>query len=413
MVKEMTNGRRMISKGLFILLAVLILQIPILLVKNLITDREDLLSETTTEISNQYGGRQTLCPPVLKIPYTTNTTNCKGETFVKELYAKLIPETAHINGDVQVETRNRSIYDILVYRADLHLSGSFVISEDFASFYKDKLYMYLSIGEMRGLADNLTASVNGKDYVFNLEDDGLRIELDLAGLSAGQVIDYSIDIDTRGAEALAFIPDASTLKVDLTSNHSTPSFGGTFLPDQRNVTEDGFDAHWTVTKFNTFGTINPSFHLDLIVPVSQYQQTTRATKYSFLIIMLVFMAIFLVEVVSRQEVNFIQYSVTGFSLCLFYLLLLSLSEYLAFSWAYLIASGMTVAALGGYFIGFLKSKTAIGCTSAVAVLYSFIYLLLNLETGSLLVGSLALFAILSVIMYFTRKNLSFSTPMTE
>jgi inner membrane protein len=87
-----------------------------------------------------------------------------------------------------------------------------------------------------------------------------------------------------------------------------------------------------------------------------------------------------------------------------------MSEYLAFGWAYLIASGMTVTALGGYFIGFLRSKTAVGCTVAVAVLYAFIYVLLNLETGSLLVGSLALFAILSLIMYFTRKNNLMENP---
>jgi len=141
-----------------------------------------------------------------------------------------------------------------------------------------------------------------------------------------------------------------------------------------------------------------------MVPVSQYQQTGRATKYSFLIILLVFAAIYLVETITRQEVNYIQYIVTGFSLCLFYLLLLSISEYLAFGWAYLIASGMTVTALGGYFIGFLRSRIAVFCTASVAVLYAFIYLLLNLETGSLLVGSLALFVILSLIMYFTRNN---------
>ena len=150
--------------------------------------------------------------------------------------------------------------------------------------------------------------------------------------------------------------------------------------------------------------------MEFVVPVSQYQQTTRAIKYSFLIILLVFTAIFLVEVISRQEVNYIQYIVTGFSLCLFYLLLLSISEYLAFGWAYLIASGMTVTALGGYFIGFFMSKTAVGCTVAVAILYAFIYVLLNLETGSLLVGSLALFVILSLIMYFTRKNNLMDNP---
>ena len=61
-----------------------------------------------------------------------------------------------------------------------------------------------------------------------------------------------------------------------------------------------------------------------MVPVSQYQQTSRAIKYFFLIICLVFTGIFLVEAVSGKSVNIVQYIVTGFSLCLFYLLLLPL-----------------------------------------------------------------------------------------
>ena len=116
-----------------------------------------------------------------------------------------------------------------------------------------------------------------------------------------------------------------------------------------------------------------------------------------------FTGIFLVEAVSGKSVNIVQYIVTGFSLCLFYLLLLSFSEYMVFALAYVLASALTVGALGAYFVAILRSRIAWMFTLAVAVIYAFIYLLLNLETGSLLVGSLALFLILCVIMYFTRN----------
>ena len=109
------------------------------------------------------------------------------------------------------------------------------------------------------------------------------------------------------------------------------------------------------------------------------------------------------EAVSGKSVNIVQYIVTGFSLCLFYLLLLSFSEYMAFALAYVLASVLTVGSLGAYFVAILRSRIAWMFTLAVAVIYAFIYLLLNLETGSLLVGSLALFLILGVIMYFTRN----------
>lgn len=404
MTKENTFGRSMLKKGVFILLAVLVLQIPILLVNFLISEREELSAETEIEVSKQWAGVQDIYPPSLKIPYQSKEVNSKGETLLKDAVRVVEPEVAKVTGDVSVTTLHRSIYDVPVYRADLGITGHFELSDDDFAVYKDKLYMYISLGEMRGLEDNITASVNGREYQFELADDGLRIELDPAGFAAGSSIDYSIDIRTKGAKSLRFRPEAAAFNVDIRSDHPSPSFGGAFLPDERNVTDEGFEAQWTVTEMNTFGECDPVFYVDLMVPVSQYQQTGRATKYSFLIILLVFAAIYLVETITRQEVNYIQYIVTGFSLCLFYLLLLSISEYLAFGWAYLIASGMTVTALGGYFIGFLRSRIAVFCTASVAVLYAFIYLLLNLETGSLLVGSLALFVILSLIMYFTRNN---------
>jgi inner membrane protein len=285
------------------------------------------------------------------------------------------------------------------------------IEEDL-EYYNGTVYLYLPVGHFKGL-ENITAKVDGKDYIFELSENGIRIELDMANLQAGQIINYSVSYTTSGAQYLKFNPNSGTFKVNLSSKYTSPSFNGTFLPNERTIDDNGFKAEWTVTKFNTYGIDYKTFYVEFIVPVTQYQQATRATKYSFLIILLVFTAIFLVEVISRQEVNYIQYIVTGFSLCLFYLLLLSISEYLAFGWAYLIASGMTVLALGGYFIGFLRSKTAVGCTVAVAILYAFIYMLLNLETGSLLVGSLALFVILSLIMYFTRKNNLMDSPSDE
>lgn len=404
MTAENSNGRSVLKKGLFIILAVLVLQIPVLLIKGLINDREDISSEAETEVSKQWGGSQTIYPPELRIPYKVKKTDSNGNfAFISEVKT-LQPEEADVNGYVKVTTLKRSIYEIPVYQADMKIDGSFVIDEDDVVNHDGKIYLYLPVGETMGIEDNITAVVDGKDYMFDLSEAGLRVELETGALTAGQEIQYSINLKTRGAAQLNFRPKAATFKVNLTSDHPSPGFNGDFLPVERNVTDNGFEAKWVVTDFNTYGVINPQFHVELVVPVSQYQQTTRATKYSFLIIIFVMVAIFLVETVSRQEVTYIQYVVTGLSLCLFYLLLLSISEYLAFSWAYLIASGMTVVALGGYFIGFLRSGIAIACTTVVAALYGFIYILLNLETGSLLVGSLALFAILSVIMYFTRKN---------
>lgn len=135
-------------------------------------------------------------------------------------------------------------------------------------------------------------------------------------------------------------------------------------------------------------------------------------KYSFLIVILILSVIFLVESITKSKINIVQYLVTGLSLCLFYLLLLSICEYISFGWAYLIAAAMTTGALGGYFYGFLKSKIAGVFTLATGILYAFIYMHLQMESGALLCATLALFVILCVIMYFTRNQGAFESRET-
>ena len=59
----------MFKKGLFIILAVLVLQIPVLLINGLIIDREGILDKTEEEISKQWGGKQTIYAPEIRLPY--------------------------------------------------------------------------------------------------------------------------------------------------------------------------------------------------------------------------------------------------------------------------------------------------------------------------------------------------------
>ena len=130
MQKKMTNGRRMIFKGLYILLAVLVLQVPILHVNRLISSREELSSQTIEGVSGQYGGKQTIYPPVLRMPYKTTEKDGKGGTVVKDAVHKIDANKAEVTGNLQVETLHRSIYDVNVYQADLRIKGSFVISSE-------------------------------------------------------------------------------------------------------------------------------------------------------------------------------------------------------------------------------------------------------------------------------------------
>ena len=125
-------------------------------------------------------------------------------------------------------------------------------------------------------------------------------------------------------------------------------------------------------------------------------------KYGILIILLVFIAGLILELAGKRQINLIQYLVIGLSLVLFYALVLSFSEFMAFGTAYALAAAMTTLALLVYFRGILRDRSAYLLVALVALAYIVSYVLVQMETYALLSGTLILFLLLAVVMYFTR-----------
>jgi inner membrane protein len=147
-----------------------------------------------------------------------------------------------------------------------------------------------------------------------------------------------------------------------------------------------------------------SFGVGLATPVDIYQQADRSTKYGVLFIALTFLAFFIVETLYGVSVHPVQYLMAGGALCLFYLLLLSLSEHLPFTLSYAVAAGATTALVGTYGRTMLGArKPAASTAGLLAGLYACLYVVLQLEDYALLVGSLALFVILALSMFVTRR----------
>jgi inner membrane protein len=110
------------------------------------------------------------------------------------------------------------------------------------------------------------------------------------------------------------------------------------------------------------------------------------------------------ELVKRLRIHPIQYLLVGFALALFFLLLLSLSEHIAFGYAYLAASGACIGLLGFYLSFVFRSvRLGGGFAGLLAMLYAALYGLLLSEDKALMLGSLLLFAILACIMLVTRR----------
>lgn len=398
-----TNG--ILLKGCFVLVVALVLQIPVMMVKGLVNDRKELSSEVKSELTSSWGGAMEVTAPKLQVPVTVEVDN------KKETVNRVIPSSeVSVEADVNSQVRRRSIYEIPVYSADVVVTGKIELTSESLASCSGAIRLALPFNKLKGIEGRPVVVVDGKEYGVKVVDKGLVAELPYDLVASSNVLEYVIRIKSNGMDRIRFYPQGSVYKVNMKSNYSSPGFKGSYLPVDRTVSDTGFEAQWIVTDLNTFASTSPYFDVEFVIPASLYQQSERAIKYSFLIILLVFVSIFLVESITGCRVNIVQYIVTGLSLCLFYLLLLSISEYLSFGWSYVIASAMTIIALGAYFYGFLKSKVAISFTGAVACLYGFIYILLQMETGALLAGTIALFVILCVIMYYTRRHDLFDHP---
>ncbi|KVF14575.1 cell envelope integrity protein CreD [Burkholderia cepacia] len=423
------------------LLALLIL-IPLQMVQSIVHERSAYRMDALQSIWSSYAGPQTVSGPVLVVPYTEVTrvrdetpaggatkTSLRSET--KRLL--VFPKTLNVDGTLTTSVRYRGIHKALVYELTSRLTGTLALpdlkklpqADGHVSFKVDNAYVAIGIGDIRGLTAQPDLRIGGAR--FDVEQgtrldslrQGVHANVDLAALAeagagAGAVVPFSIDLPLRGAESVAFAPVGDQNDFSLKSTWPHPSFDGAFLPNNRTVDARGFTGNWRVTSFNTkareqIATGNGDSAIEtasvsMIEPVNVYLQAERATKYGALFVMLTFASFFMYELVKRLRIHPIQYTLVGLSLALFFLLLLSLSEHIAFAYAYLAASGACIGLLGFYLSFVLHSvKRGAVFSALLAVLYAALYGLLLSEDNALMLGSLLLFAILAGIMTLTRR----------
>jgi inner membrane protein len=147
-----------------------------------------------------------------------------------------------------------------------------------------------------------------------------------------------------------------------------------------------------------------AFGVNLFEGVNAYRVIERAIKYGVLFIALVFAVFFLFETCAGARLNALNYLLVGAALCLFYLGLLALSEFVAFGAAYAGAASASVGLIGCYSWHILaRAVRAWLITAMLGGVYAYLYFVLHMEDYSLLAGTAALFAILAVVMYATRR----------
>jgi len=223
--------------------------------------------------------------------------------------------------------------------------------------------------------------------------------------------EITVSVSIKGIDKLMFQQISKKTDIALKSNWIDPSFTGSMLPSKRSIDQNGFQAKWELTSLLNSSGKSPqilseddSFGVSLFMPVNVYSLTDRSIKYAILFIGFTFLAFFLFEIFGQLKIHPFQYLLVGFALTIFYLLLLSLSEFMNFALSYFIASTATIGLIVMYSakILYAKSRTFI-MGGMLTILYAFLYILLQLDQYSLLLGSMALFIVLASVMYLTRN----------
>ena len=144
--------------------------------------------------------------------------------------------------------------------------------------------------------------------------------------------------------------------------------------------------------------------MNLIVPVDEYQKSMRSAKYAVMFITLTFLLFFFVQILNNVRIHPIQYIIVGLALCVFYTLLVALSEHIAFKYSYLISSVSIISMITLYAHSIAKNRRLTKVIGLILVLlYLFIYSIIQMQDYALLMGSIGLFLVLGTIMYLSRK----------
>lgn len=432
----------------FVIIAVLIgvMTIPLGMVNDIVEERTRLYRGVLSEISGTWGHQQNLQGPALFIPYTEKyvteviKTDKDGyerkvnKTSYKQRTAIVLPEGLKIKVDLKGQTRKRSLYESLVYTADLKVSGDFQrpdiksLSDHIDKIHWNRAWFALGISDTQAI--NKVSSLQWKKSIQVDFEPGTKVvktiasgfhaplDLTLVENSTNSDINYpfELNMNINGSQGFYFSPFGKTTDVTIVSDWPHPSFQGNVLPDMHEVSDQGFEAKWSVPNLarnypqlwtletQQFNVNEFKAGVNLFESVSLYSQITRAIKYGVLFFALTYITFLIFELGIGRRLHIVQYGMIGLALSMFYLTLLSMAEHAGFFNAYISAAAIIIVMISLYAFAAIRSFGRTGIVVILlAGLYTMLYSLLKLEDYALLAGTVLLLVILAVMMYFTRN----------
>jgi inner membrane protein len=442
-------------------LMVLLLGIPLLSVYALLWDRKTTAEKVQTDIVAGWGRAQNLNGPYLVVPFNRRISEMVGEAGKERRVERIVrdaliiaPSTLSIDANLSPERRKRTLFESIVYTADIDVRGAYSMPDlNPLGVTADQLewqngYILMAFDDAVGLGGSIPKlSVAGR----TLEFEPANREVTLGGVSLLSGMDatalqtapisFSGKIAVKGSSNFGVAAVAKEMDVRLRSPWPSPSFNNGFLPDKRTIDTKGFDSTWKLSylalnrpivgissganptvrseaggddmyRAKAASSYEPTYTasqsvsagVSLINPVDLYGQVGRAVKYGFLFLGLTFLVFFLYDVVAGRAISSVAYALVGLGLVIFFVLLLAFAEYISFTPAYIIASVACIGLIAAYSKSVLGNWQRAGVIAGVlSLLYAFLYVLLQLDEYALLIGSVALFLSLAVLMYATRN----------
>ena len=429
---------------------VLVMNIPMSLVSDVVWERARYSDETVADISREWGGPQLLSGPVLVIPVTEEQRREKRQIATdpqtglslrdadgrllyemveeRETVTKppvyLSPEALDYRVDMTSQTRQRGIFEVPVYSAAIEVAFTFdtslldgVLAPGETAIWSEAS-VRTTLGSSRGLRGE-AALVSGAE-AFPLEP--LQSSGEGSGVAA-QVGDpraldgFILTLGLNGAQSFGVTATGRLTRLALTSDWPDPSFDGSFLPDARDIREDGFSADWTVPHLarglpavsrewtDSIARKTASMEVRFLTPNDFYQKAWRASRYGILFVAMTFLTILLMDRAGGRPSHPVQFLMVGLAQAVFILLLVSYAEHLGFGAAYAIAAAATVLLISAYAWKGMRFGRRAGLLGVVlAAVYAVLFLVLRSTDYALLAGSTLAFLALGGTMFATRND---------
>ena len=405
--------------------------VPNMFISGLIEEREGRQASVKQEIARNWGPEQNFYTPTLVIPHQFGDR--------ARQYIKIAPARLDLAANLTPQERKRGLFQATVYEGKVEMNGAFVVpaearlreiisDRDSRILWNEAMIAFGTASDFTGLRSTDNITIDGIEQTLLPCLDALRQEAACRGgvmmlasaplappAAGGARVQFKSAVSLRGTGSFSLQYAGKELTAKISSPWPSPSFNGNPLPLNSTVTPDGFEASWQTMEFGSPRMVSSagvfdssmwrgaSIGVDLIEATPIYRMINRVAKYGLLFVILSFATYFFFEVLSRLRIHIVQYGLLGVSLSLFSLLLLSFAEPIGYTNAYLVSAGLVLAQATLYTAAVARRFTpAFVFALMLASLFAFIYVLLGLETYSLLIGALALFVVVSALMVLTQ-----------